>query len=85
MNEIHVAEEDKRDLQIDYSNNTYWQIDVWAAGITLLEIAIGFPVWLQKKTIVTLRNHRTFLALSGPMNFDNLQMLNGLRQLSKQQ
>ena len=70
---------------IDYSNNTYWQIDVWAAGVTLLEIAIGFPVWLQKKSIITMRNHRTFLALAGVMNFENLHIRNGLSQLLKAQ
>lgn len=68
---------------IEYSNNTYWQIDVWAAGVTLLEIAIGFPVWLQNKSIITMRNHRTFLALAGVMNFENLHIRNGLIQLLK--
>lgn len=68
---------------IEYSNNTYWQIDVWAAGVTLLEIAIGFPVWLQNKSIITMRNHRTFLALAGVMNFENLHIRNGLSQLLK--
>lgn len=54
-----------------YENKNYWQIDVWTAGVTLMEVAIGFPVWATKKCVVQHQNKRRFLAQSGLLNCEH--------------
>ena len=34
-----------------YKNHP-WSYDVWSLGVTLLEIATGCPVWINKKSIL---------------------------------
>ena len=64
-----------------YEEDAFWQIDLWAAGVTLLEIAVGFPVWVNQKCIVQHNNSRNFLAFSGILNFEALLIKNGIGQM----
>ena len=46
----------------DYGKDDYWQIDVWSAGIVLLEIAVGYPVWINTKVVIKHHSGRQFLS-----------------------
>lgn len=59
---------------------------MWAAGITLLEMAVGYPVWINEKCIVKHVNLRNFLAPSGILNFEALFIKAGMvRMMNVQQ
>ena len=34
-----------------------WSIDIWSLGVIILEMIIGFPVWMSYKGRVVLKDH----------------------------
>ena len=44
-------------------NNKPWSIDVFSLGVTLLEIATGYPVWISKKCKSTNYSGRSLIGV----------------------
>ena len=58
----------KKELENPFKLYPSWTTDIWALGMCLLEIAIGFPVWLENQCIVHHFNKKTpFMAQRGIM------------------
>ena len=58
---------------------------MWAAGITLIEMAVGYPVWLNEKCIVKHINLHQFLAPEGILNFEDQYVRSGMQSMINSQ
>jgi len=60
------------------TTSTPWSYDMWALGAILLEIIVGFPLWLSLKSRVTTANGRNIFGkgIFAVQGRDKLKILN---------
>lgn len=52
ITEILLKKKERPDLKTNFSDSlstTPWSFDIYSLGVVLLELAMGFPIWVAQK------------------------------------
>jgi serine/threonine protein kinase len=54
ITEVMLRKKERPDLKTNYASSlcNAWCFDIYSLGVILLEIAIGFPIWIDKKVVI---------------------------------
>lgn len=60
ITEILLKRAERPDLQSNFADSlpNSWCFDIYSLGVILLEIVIGFPIWLDKKAVLLHFNQK---------------------------